>query len=50
MEKEKKLRSDKTIVTPIYNGKPQSNCTFVEAVINLSIQQPTTWSFIYHDN
>ena len=53
MEKERKLelvRSDNTIVTPIYNGKPQPDCTLVEAVINLPIQQPTTWSFIYHDN
>lgn len=49
-EKSESVRSDNTIVTPIYDGKPQPDCTIVEAVINLSIQQPKTWSLIYYDN
>ena len=48
-EKLESVRSDNTIVTPIYNGKPQPDCTIVEAVINLPDHKPTTWSFIYHD-
>lgn len=49
-EKSELVRSDNAIVTPIYDGKPQPDCTIVEAVIDLPIKQPTTWSFIYHDN
>lgn len=49
-EKSESVRSDNAIVTPIYNGKPQPDCTIVEAVIDLYIQQPKTWSLIYHDN
>lgn len=49
-KKSESVRSDNAIVTPIHDGKPQPDCTIVEAVINLSIQQPKTWSFIYHDN
>ena len=49
-QQSKSVRSDNAIVTPIYNGKPQPDCTIVEAVIDLSAQQPKSWSFIYHDN
>ena len=34
------------VVIPIYNGKAQPECTFLEYVENLSESIPNTWSKI----
>lgn len=41
--------SSEQSVIPIYNGKPQDECTFEEYVENLGNYHPTNWSNIKND-